>query len=157
MFYMFRLERCVSCFLQTYSYTQCFLLTDFKWLPTLCEVFEEHFLEITMSTCCVYRVPPIFLPSTKWAGVFWVRVFSFGKAQSTVVLDHFLGDMESVGSCKVETHHLILKVLLNNTQFQECRIVPNVKAVLAQFPKQVIFTKLCFYWACAMNSLIKLG
>jgi len=86
------------------------------------------------------------------------HVFSFGKAQSTVVLHHFLGDTESVGSCKVEMHHLILKEeLLNKTQFQECRIVPNVKAVLSQFPKQVIFIELCFYWAHATNSLIKLG
>lgn len=98
--------------------------------------FWGTFFRGTYVSCCVYRVPSISLFSAKSSGVFWEHAFSFGKAESTVVLDRLLGDMESVGSCKVEMHHLVLKEeLLNNTKFQECRILPNVKAVLAQFPK----------------------
>lgn len=85
------------------------------------------------------------------------NIFNFGKAQRTVLLDYLLLDTESTGSCKVETHHPINYELLNNTQFQERKIVLNIKSILAQFPNQVIFIELCYYLACAMNSLIKLN
>lgn len=59
-----------------------------------------------MSTCCIYRVPSIFLllqsglESSE-------NIFNFGEAHSTVLLDYLLGDTESTGFCKVETHHTI--------------------------------------------------